>query len=122
MNSKTWPNRVNEMKINGTVKQLASHCSLESIKDKNLLLTIDTMHEHHLSMNRVNALKDYLISNYDSIASVDIELRTNDGTTLAKKRSEANEEQKIMNQSRLKTDPNLQQYMELFDAKIDDES
>ena len=78
-------NRVNEMKINGTVKQLASHCSLESIKDKNLLLTIDTMHEHHLSMNRVNALKDYLISNYDSIASVDIELRTNDGTTLAKK-------------------------------------
>ena len=122
MNSKNWPNRVNEMKINGTVKQLASHCSLESIQDQNLLLTIDTMHEHHLSVNRVNALKDYLITNYDYIASVDIELRSNDGTTLAKKRSEANEEQKIMNQSRLKTDPNLQQYMELFDAKIDDES
>ena len=35
---------------------------------------------------------------------------------------ETNEEQKIMNQSRIKTDPNLQQYMELFDAKIDEES
>lgn len=122
MNSKTWPNRVNEMNINGTVRQLASHCSLESIKDQKLLLTIDTMHEHHLSTNRVDALKNYLISNYDSIKSVDIALKSNDGRTLAKKRSEANEEQKIMNQSRVKTDPNLQQYMELFDAKIDEES
>jgi len=80
------------------------------------------MHEHHLSTNRVDALKHYLISNYDFIKSVDIALKSNDGRTLAKKRNEANEEQKIMNQSRIKTDPNLQQYMELFDAKIDEES
>lgn len=122
MNRKNWPNRVNEMQINGTVKQLASHCSFESLVNDNLILTIDNDYEHHLSTNRVNALKDFLVLNYDYIKSVNISLKNSDGSTLAKKRSAANEAQKIMNESRVKTDPNLQQYMELFDATIDDES
>ena len=45
-------------------------------------------------------------------------LQTN-GSTLAKKNSEEQEEQKIMNQSRNDSDPNLQIIKDMFDAKVE---
>jgi hypothetical protein len=50
---------------------------------------------------------------------VQIEVDSANGKTLAKQKSELNEEQMIMNESRLKSDPNIQEFIDIFDAKIE---
>ena len=64
-------------------------------------------------------LSQALVSNFKQISEVKIEVDNTNGKTLAKKKSELNEEQMIMNESRLKSDPNIQQFIDTFDAKIE---
>ena len=59
------------------------------------------------------------MNNFKQISGVQIEVDSANGKTLAKKKSELNEEQMIMNESRLKSDPNIQEFIDIFDAKIE---
>ena len=59
------------------------------------------------------------MNNFKQISGVQIEVDNANGKTLAKKKSELNEEQMIMNESRLKSDPNIQEFIDIFDAKIE---
>jgi hypothetical protein len=108
------------MDLKGTVKQLVSHCMFGDLKGKALHLYIDPENEHHLIDRAVVSLNDYLLNYYENISTVNIQVLKTNGTTLAKKKSEATEEQKIMNQSRIQSDPNLQEYVDMFDATIED--
>lgn len=120
LNPKQWTADVSNMNLTGTVKQLVSHCMFGDLKDQTLKLYIDPENEHHLINRAVISLNDYLLNYYVNISKVNIQVLKTNGTTLAKKKSEATEEQKIMNQSRIKSDPNLQEYMDMFDATIED--
>ena len=60
-----------------------------------------------------------MIGNFKQISEVQIEVDSDNGKTLAKQKSELNEEQMIMNESRLKSDPNIQEFIDIFDAKIE---
>lgn len=120
LNPKQWTADVSRMKLTGTVKQLVSHCMFGDLKDQTLKLYIDPENEHHLINRAVVTLNEYLLNYYANISKVNIQVLKTNGTTLAKKKSEATEEQKIMNQSRIKSDPNLQEYMDMFDATIED--
>jgi DNA polymerase-3 subunit gamma/tau len=120
LNPKQWTTDVSRMNLTGTVKQLVSHCMFGDLKDETLKLYIDPENEHHLINRAVITLNDYLLNYYANISKVNIQVSKTNGTTLAKKKSEATEEQKIMNQSRIKSDPNLQEYMDMFDATIED--
>ena len=108
------------MNVKGTVKQLVSHCMVGDLKDQTLHLYLDPENEHHLIERAVISLNEYLLNYYENISTVKIKVLKTNGTTLAKKKSEATEEQKIMNQSRIKSDPNLKEYMDMFDATIED--
>ena len=119
-NPKQWTADVSKMNLKGTVKQLVSHCMFGDLKDQTLQLYLDPENEHHLIERAVITLNDYLLNYYENITTVKIKVLKTNGTTLAKKKSEATEEQKIMNQSRIKSDPNLQEYMDMFDATIED--
>ena len=119
-NPKQWTADVSKMNLKGTVKQLVSHCMFGDLKDQTLQLYLDPENEHHLIERAVITLNDYLLNYYENITTVKIQVLKTNGTTLAKKKSEATEEQKIMNQSRIKSDPNLQEYMDMFDATIED--
>ena len=120
LNPKQWTADVSKMNLKGTVKQLVSHCMFGELQDKTLKLYIDPENEHHLIERAVISLNDYLLNFYEDISTVNIQVLKKNGTTLAKKKSEATEEQKIMNQSRIQSDPNLQEYMDMFDATIED--
>jgi len=120
LNPKQWTVDVSKMDLKGTVKQLVSHCMFGDLKGKALHLYIDPENEHHLIDRAVVSLNDYLLNYYENISTVNIQVLKTNGTTLAKKKSEATEEQKIMNQSRIQSDPNLQEYVDMFDATIED--
>ena len=107
------------MDLKGTVKQLASHCTVGQLKKGNLLLTIDPENEHHLIDRATKALAKHLIGTFTNIEKVQIKILQTNGSTLAKKRSEEQEEQKIMNESRNDSDPNLQLIKDMFDAKVE---
>ena len=119
LNTERWTSEVSKMDLKGTVKQLASHCSVAQLKEGKLLLTIDPENEHHLIDRATKELKQYLINTFNNIQKVELKILQTNGSTLAKKNSEEQEEQKIMNQSRNDSDPNLQIIKDMFDAKVE---
>ena len=119
-NTKRWTSLVSKMRLKGTAKQLASHCTVDELKAGHLILLIDPENEHHLIDRATNELEKYLINSFNNIDQVKVKISQTNGATLAKKKSQENEEQKIMNESRIKSDPNLQEFMDLFDATIED--
>ena len=120
LNTERWTSEVSRMDLKGAVKQLASHCTVERLKQGNLLLNIDPENEHHLIDRATKALSKYLIGTFTNIEKVQIKILKTKGSTLAKKKSEEQEEQKIMNESRNDSDPNLQLIKDMFDAKVEE--
>ena len=120
INTERWTSEVSKMDLKGTVKQLASHCTVSQLKEGNLLLTIDPENEHHMIDRATEALEKYLIGAFTNIQRVKINILQTNGSTLAKKKSEEQEGQKIMNQSRNDSDPNLQLIKDMFDAKVEE--
>ena len=116
---KNWLLEVEKINLSGALKQLASHCSFKSIKKNVLHLIIDSDHGHLLTERLKSRFNKSLISNFKLISGVKIEVDSANGKTLAKQKSELNEEQMIMNESRLKSDPNIQEFIDIFDAKIE---
>jgi len=119
LNTERWTSEVSKMDLKGTVKQLASHCTVEQLKEGNLMLSINPENEHHLIDRATKALSSYLIGSFSNIQKVKIKILQTNGSTLAKKKSEEQEEQAIMNQSRNDSDPNLQLIKDMFDAKVE---
>ena len=80
---------------------------------------IDSNHGHLLTDRLKSRLNKSLVKNFTQISKIQIDIDSENGQTLAKKKSEHNEEQMIMNKSRLKSDPNIQEFIDIFDAKIE---
>jgi len=116
---KNWLIEVEKLNLSGALKQLASHCSFKSIKKNVLHLIIDSNHGHLVTDRLKSQLNESLISHFKQISQIQIDVDSANGKTLAKKKSERNEEQMIMNESRLKSDPNIQEFIDVFDAKIE---
>ncbi|MBM23417.1 MAG: DNA polymerase III, subunit gamma and tau [Gammaproteobacteria bacterium] len=116
---KNWLLEVEKLNLSGALKQLVSHCSYKSIKKNVLHLIIDSDHGYLATERLKSRLNKSLMNNFKQISGVQIEVDNANGKTLAKKKSELNEEQMIMNESRLKSDPNIQEFIDIFDAKIE---
>ncbi len=116
---RNWLREVEKLNLSGALNQLASHCSFKSIKKNILHLIIDSNHGHLVTDRLKSRLNKSLISHFQQISGIQIEVDNASGQTLAKKKSELNEEQMIMNESRLKSDPNIQEFIDIFDAKIE---
>ena len=119
ISEKNWLLEIKKLNLSGNVKLLASHCSFKSIKKNVLHLIIDSNHEHLLTDGLKSRLNQSLASNFTQISEVQIVVDNANGKTLAKQKSELNQEQMIMNESRLKSDPNIQEFIDIFDAKIE---
>ena len=116
---KNWLMEVEKLKFSGALKQLASHCSFKSIKNNVLHLIIDSDHSHLVTERLKSRLNESFRSNFKQISDIKINIDSDNGKTLAKKKSELNEEQMIMNESRLKSDPNIQKLKDIFGAKVE---
>ena len=68
----------------------------------------------------VDDLNSFLINQYEEVNKVIIQIEEENGKTLAGEEKIKNEEQIIMNESRASSDPLVQEYVDLFDATIEE--
>ena len=120
ISSKNWTNEVSKMDIRGAVKQLASNCSFDRIDNHILYLKIHSQNEHQMIDRAVDDLNSFLINQYEEVNKVIIQVEKENGKTLAGEEKIKNEEQIIMNESRASSDPLVQEYVDLFDATIEE--
>ena len=120
ISSKNWTNEVSKMSIRGAVKQLASNCFFDRIHHNILYLKIHSQNEHQMIDRAVDDLNSFLINQYEEVNKVIIQIEEENGKTLAGEEKIKNEEQIIMNESRASSDPLVQEYVDLFDATIEE--
>ena len=120
LSSKNWTNEVSKMEIRGAVKQLASNCFFDRIDDNTLYLNLHSENEHQMINRAVDGLNTFLINQYEEFDKVIIQIEKENGKTLAGEEKMKNEEQIIMNESRASSDPLVQEYVDLFDATIEE--
>jgi hypothetical protein len=120
LSSKNWTKKVAKMKLRGAVKQLAANCFFDRIENNALYLKINSENEHQMIERAVDGLNAYLISHYEGFKKVLIQIEKENGKTLAGEVKTQNEEQIIMNESRSSSDPVIQEYVDLFDATIEE--
>ena len=120
ISSKNWTKEVSRMSIRGAVKQLAANCFFDRVDDNVLYLKIHSENEHQLIDRAVDGLKSYLTNHYDGFKKVIIQIEAENGQTLAGEEKIKNEEQIIMNESRASSDPLVQEYVDLFNATIEE--
>ena len=120
LSSKNWTNEVSKMEIRGAVKQLASNCFFDRIDDNTLYLKLHSENEHQMIDRAVDGLNTFLINQYEEFDKVIIQIEKENGKTLAGEEKMKNEEQIIMNESRASSDPLVQEYVDLFDATIEE--
>lgn len=108
------------MSIRGAVKQLAANCFFDRMDDNILYLKIHSENEHQMIDRAVDGLKSYLTNHYDGFKKVIIQIEAENGQTLAGEEKIKNEEQIIMNESRASSDPLVQEYVDLFNATIEE--
>jgi len=120
ISSKNWTNEVSKMSIRGAVKQLASNCFFDRIDNNILYLKIHSQNEHQMIDRAVDDLNSFLINQYEEVNKVIIQIEEENGKTLAGEEKTKNEEQMIMNESRASSDPLVQEYVDLFDATIEE--
>jgi len=118
--SKNWTNEVSKMSIKGAVKQLASNCFFDRIDNNILYLKLHSQYEHQMIDRVVDGLNSFLINQYEEVNKVIIQIEEKNGKTLAGEEKIKNEEQIIMNESRASSDPLVQEYVDLFDATIEE--
>jgi len=118
--SKNWTKEVSRMSIRGAVKQLAANCFFDRMDDNILYLKIHSENEHQMIDRAVDGLKSYLTNHYDGFKKVIIQIEAENGKTLAGEEKIKNEEQIIMNESRASSDPLVQEYVDLFNATIEE--
>ena len=120
LSSNKWTKEVSRMKIRGAVKQLAANCFFDRVDNNTLYLKIHSENEHQMIERAVDGLNEYLISHYQGFKKVIIQIKKENGKTLAEEVKTQNEEQIIMNESRASSDPVVQEYVDLFDATIEE--
>ena len=120
ISSKNWTKEVSRMNIRGAVKQLAANCFFDHIDNDTLHLNIHSENEHQMIERAVDGLHSYLVNHYEGFNKVIIQIEKENGKTLAGEEKMKNEEQIIMNESRASSDPILQEYVDLFDATIEE--
>ena len=120
ISSKNWTNEVSKMSIRGAVKQLASNCFFDRIDNHILYLKLHSQNEHQMIDRAVDGLNSFLINQYEEVNKVIIQIEEKNGKTLAGEEKIKNEEQIIMNESRASSDPLVQEYVDLFDATIEE--
>ena len=120
ISSNNWTKEVANMNLRGAVKQLAANCFFDRMDNDVLYLKIHSENEHQMIERAVQGLNAYLTSHYSGIKKMVIQIEKENGKTLAGEAKIQNEEQIIMNKSRASSDPVVQEFVDLFDATIEE--
>lgn len=117
-----WHDLVDSMPLDGLSKQLASHCTLQKHQGNRLYLNLQPEQEHLLTDNQKEKLQAALSLRLDDKVRLEVAVEgTRDETPAQRKTREALEAKQAA-VAAVRKDPDVKQFVDIFDATIDEEA
>ena len=116
-----WNQIVNQLSVNGLVKELAMNLGVSEQTKDTFLFTLDPSHEHLLDPSRMELITHEL-RRLGVTASINVQVEKSNVETPALRKQRYKEEKQQSAEQALADDPNVQAIQEKFDATIDEAS
>ena len=117
-----WHDLVASMTLDGLTKQLASHCTLHKHQGNRLYLNLQPDQEHLLTDNQKEKLQAALRSRLDGKVRLELAVEETGDETPAQRRTRKDLEAKQAAVAAVRKDPDVKQFIDMFDATIDEEA
>jgi DNA polymerase-3 subunit gamma/tau len=117
-----WMGIVDTLAIDGAARQLAENCALESRTPFELALSLDQRNEHLLTEQLKSRLLNALEDRLGKGLKVRFTIREQAGETVAVRDAKRAEQNMQQARTTIQSDPNVQELVDLFGAKVDPES
>ena len=115
-----WHDLVDSMTLDGLTKQLALHCTLQNYAGNRLNLNLRPEQGHLLTASQQEKLQAALRLRLDDKVRVEVVLEGSGDETPAQRKTRNEEEAKQAALAAVRKDPDVKQFMETFDATIDE--
>lgn len=113
-----WETVLSKLKLSGLTKEFASHCTLQSIDDKQCILLLDPAHSQ-LQNNTVHkGLQQAIHNQLNPKLKLVIKLETQQQESPAGKRTRISDERQQAAQAAIEQDDNVKALQQQFDATI----
>ena len=117
-----WHDLVDSMPLDGLTKQLASHCTLQRHQGNRLCLNLQPEQEHLLTDNQKEKLQAALSLRLDDKVRLEVAVEGTGDETPAQRKTREELEAKQAAVAAIQKDPDVKQFMDMFDATIDEEA
>ncbi|HFD13137.1 MAG TPA: DNA polymerase III subunit gamma/tau [Crenotrichaceae bacterium] len=113
-----WEKILSRLQLAGLTKELASHCTLQSMSDGRCTLLLDPAHAHLQNDTAVNGLQQALYDKLDAKLKLIIKIETQQHESPAGKRERMSDERQQAAQQAIEQDDNVKALQQQFDATI----
>lgn len=117
-----WHDLVDSMPLDGLTKQLASHCTLQKHQGNRLYLNLQPEQEHLMTDNQKEKLQAALSLRLDDKVRLEVAVEGTGDETPAQRKTREDLEAKQAAVAAIQKDPDVKQFMDMFDATIDEEA
>ena len=117
-----WHDLVESMALDGLTKQLALHCTLQNYQGNRLNLNLRPEQEHLLTASQKEKLQAALRLRLDDKVRLEVAVEGSGDETPAQRKTRKDREAKQSAIAAVQKDPEVRQFMETFDATIDEEA
>lgn len=118
----SWSELVNQLKLTGLAHTLASNCELKTMTDTRLELSLSKTHAPMLNPKLQQRIEEALVSHLQKSVKLEIQLTTDEVTSPAKQTQTTQDSRKVQAADAIKNDEQVKKWMEVFDAKLDEDS
>lgn len=113
-----WETLVAKLKLSGLTKEFASHCTLQSIDEKQCVLLLDPAHAHLQNKTVFNGLQKAIHNRLNPELKLVIKQESQHQETPAGKRARISDERQQAAQVAIEQDDNVKALQQEFDATI----
>jgi DNA polymerase-3 subunit gamma/tau len=114
-----WSDTVVKLGLTALTRELANHCTLDSIEGNVMRLTLDQASAHLLNKEREAVLQKALATHYDRLLELRITTGSPQAETPARERQRTQNERQQAAVEVILNDPNVQALQENFNARVD---
>lgn len=117
-----WQRMIDEMGLDGLVRELASQCILKEATDKCICLSIDASHERFLSTSSKQHLQSSLRKHYGEKIKLDIKIEELSVETPSEQRAREEKQRHDTAVEGYMEDPNVKSVIEAFSGSLNKDS
>ena len=122
MGNDSWHNLIDEMALDGLVKELAGHCILKERKENRVHLILQSARDHLLKTTQKEKLQDAIRARFGDEVKLVITVEESPAETPAQRKIRESDEAKQAAMDAIEKDPHVQAIIDTFDATIDKDS